>query len=80
MSVERMIGMKWKLFPGASVEHLKGQVWILTVKREHIERSFRVQNGLGEPIPPDVNQLSVEELEAILKAKKSGFESYEKEA
>lgn len=73
--------MKWKLFDGATVERVTGNVFVLTVRRcGTIERSFCVQNGLGEPIHPDVNQLSVEELEAMLKAKKNGFKSYEKEA
>ena len=67
---------KWNLFDGASVEYLAGNVYILTVQRDNrVERSFCVQNGLGEPISPDVNTLSAEELEAVLKVKKEGFKS-----
>jgi hypothetical protein len=62
---------KWKLFEGATVKHLRGQVSLLIVDRPNDKHtSFCYQNDLGEPITPDPNTLSADELMAMAKYKK----------
>jgi hypothetical protein len=57
--------LPWKLFDGASVEHLACDVWVLTVKGRDERPVYVCQNGLGEPIPLMVAGLSPTELRVI---------------
>ena len=69
--MKAIVRLPWKLFQGASVEHLNGNVWILTVDRPGQRPEFCVQNGLGEPIPPACNQCTSEELKAMAEYQES---------
>lgn len=61
--------MDWKPAQGNKVEPLVGSVGVLTVRDED-RPYYVVQNGLGEPIPAEIDNLSVEELKAVIKHKR----------
>lgn len=58
--------MIWKLFPGALISHLYGNVYILNHKTRTDGFPLPVvRNMLGEPISPNIQVLTPQELRAI---------------